>query len=337
MNKLTLNDKIINLYQNTKLDNNTITKISEIYNDLKNQITKFCTRNKYQSPEILQHGSYALNTFLLMPNSEIDLDIGITFYCNNLNYNNVRIFKTKLFNFLKRKKHNVQKGKCAITLKFDNFHIDIVVYISVKDKQYILWNNYEFILDNKHAQYKYIKQFTENNDTLKQIICFVKYIYKNIDKNKYINCILPSIAITELIISVYIKKISEKFKYFNSITYTNTFNNTINKFNNYNNNVSFLLIKILYISIHELEINFTIRNSGSNDENYLYNSKRQLHREDTINLLCDIYDSLYESYNGNKLSKNNLLYDILQKKNNLMLDKVQYDKICNKSKIFTNT
>jgi len=149
--------KIENAYVNSKLTKENISEISDIYNNIYSIIEKNISKYNISS-KINQHGSYALNTIILQKNEEIDLDLGLLLNINDLIEDN-KIYDTKLlcriFNLLKNnlicdlkkklkvkyKLMSIDDGKCAFTIKMNNFHIDIAMYLDVDDEQYLFYEN----------------------------------------------------------------------------------------------------------------------------------------------------------------------------------------------------
>jgi hypothetical protein len=307
--------KIENLYKNSKLSQDNISKISILYKYIRKKISQLLIDKYKIKPNIHQHGSYALNTIILQKNNEIDLDLGLLIKYDDLNnlckqkniiifFNEIKEIIIKYFiNCKKYKFKTIQDGDCAISMNLDNFHIDIALYNGYKNKQCLFYKNRELILDNKHIQYDKIKKILSDNDTLKQMICFTKYIYKNIDGkifDEYKDSKIPSIAITELYINI---------------------NNVINSQHDIGINLLFCLETIY----DKLNNKFEILNSGNSKENLIDNHKRKLNKKNTLIVLDIIYQELCMCMNG-------------EIENNVYLKKtLKNDKILKRQRYYENT
>jgi hypothetical protein len=320
MTNYTLKHLINSVYENSKLTQDQISNISRIYKILKNDVHEFCTNNKLPEPQILQHGSRALNTIVNLPSEDIDLDIGITFDSKMLAKKNMNIVRKKMYIFFNgRYKHTTtEMNKCAITISFKGFHIDIVIYKETYWNQYVIWKG-KWKLDKKNKQYNILKEVTQNNDDAKKLISFLKFIYKS--GNISASAILPSIAITELIVQDFNEKFNE-FKEEYKEEYKDEFIREIFIQREYEN-LNKKLLNLLNETIINLSNNFEILNSGS-EENLIDNTKRSLDRDDTLNVLIDIYDGLfYYDCNNYASEKYKTIYDVFHSQNNIVFSNKQ--------------
>lgn len=312
-------DKIIeNVYNNSKLKDEDLSKMIKLKQLIKDKITCFFNDNyisiKYK---ILDQGSYKLNTLMYLPdeNEDIDMDISIFIYFS-YNYklinkiNKINEIRKKLETYLNKELYifDVNVGKCAITLthKIQNIHFDIVFYdISKIYGQQIFYNN-SLYPDAKHEEMENIIEHLkgDKNNSLKKIICFLKFIYKSIQLEKDRN--LPSIAIVELVVQNY------------------------KKLENY---CSKTLLKILKNGIQKLNKNFVLLTSNETKENLLNNKRRILNKENTLTMMKLIYNGLFDIYNNKKFiitDKNiknfmTMSYILMNSENKyIMLDEYDY-------------
>lgn len=145
-------------------------------------------------------------------NSDIDIDIGLTL--DNLSENiTATQIKNFFYNTLKNKHHKTRIGyskielkNCAITLTFEDLHIDIFIYKMENNKQYVAWKN-KWIHKEKGKQYDFLKSIILYNDVAKSMIHILKLFYKNENISKYSK--LPSIVITEIVVQNYYNKFKQ--------------------------------------------------------------------------------------------------------------------------------
>jgi hypothetical protein len=331
-----LSKLIKNNYNNSKLTRKDYNTTSTCYNAVKDEIKFFCDCYDFDH-NIIQYGSYSLNTVMVYPsiNNDIDIDIGVTL--NDINENiDPNDIKNDLFQYLSNKidtnKILIENKEIPIKITFKdlNLHIDIVIYKMCKRTQYLGYKN-EWIKENSKKQYDILKGAIENHDEIKQLICFLKFIYKSGKINEKSK--LPSIAITEMIVQDYYEKLDKyinNYLRFNKIynkyekqkIYKKLLNDNgyINGFIKYEyNDIGYKLLTILFDKINELEISFRIENSGCN-ENLLNNNKRKLNKRGTINTLKKIYNELLHYYNYKIICSNDtILRNVFYSDNKMLL------------------
>ena len=327
-----LSTLIENIYMNSKLTNDEIQNMTApTYNTIKSLIELFCKEYEYPLQKIILHGSYKLNTIMNYPSKyDIDVDIGVTF---DFAYDmKADVIKTKIYNFLKKvlaikeiKKlfpflanyQTISVGKCAITLKLDEMHIDIVVYRNIFNKQYVAWKD-KWIVDEKDKQYEFLGNILAKNDKLKQLIYFFKFLYKSSSNLITKDSKLASIVITEIVAQNWNRKLDlfkKKNKRFNNEEY---------------DDIGVKLINLLHETRMKLIRNFEVLNSGCN-ENLIFNEKREryLDEDNTLNVLKVIYDGLIYYHNNKKIDADNEIFNklFLNNKNRFMiLSKEKYKK-----------
>lgn len=321
---LTLDEIIYNIYTNSKLSQDEYNKItSPMYNDIRTILENYCELIKCDA-KIKLHGSYSLNTIMKYPTGDIDLDIGMIFnYMPNVTPLQL---KNSLYEYLINKlpdlKNNIDIGKCAITITLKNMHIDIVMYKEVFGNQYVCWKN-DWKQDEKDKQYEKLKDIILGNDSVKQIICFLKFLYKSdlIESNGR----LPNIAITEYVVQDY----STKLKNFKNNHKRYKKEETIHKkfIEKEYKNIGHKTMSLLDDLYNDLNNKFEIKNSGCN-ENLIYNKKRKLNKKKTLNVIEMIRKNLVNYYNYQCVGPNDMiLVNVLCGANKmLVLPKDTYDK-----------
>lgn len=210
---LALDELIDNVYINSKLSKEEYEITSPIYLNISEILNKFSEYYDLETNTI-QHGSYKLNTIMMYPSKQNDIDIDIGITINNLPRDvTPQQIKKLLFNFLQKNKgilkyHTIEQKSCAVTLKFPNekIHVDIVVYRMNGLNQEVAYKN-NWIHEEKNNQYEILKGITSNNNNVKKLICFLKFIYKN--ANFYEGYTLSSIIITEIVTQDYTDKLNE--------------------------------------------------------------------------------------------------------------------------------
>jgi hypothetical protein len=163
-------------------------------------------------------------------------------------------FRNELANFLNSEFYifDVDIGKCAITLnhQINNIHFDVVFYNMSKKYGQEVYYDRQLHKDEKKEEMINIKKHLtgDKNKTLKKIICFLKFLYKSIQVEKDRN--IPSIAIVELVIQNYGKKLEKS--------------------------CSQTLLKILINSLEKLNKKFALLTSNKTKENLFDNKRRTI-------------------------------------------------------------
>ena len=323
--RMELSKLIEHVYYNSKLTAEEYGEVAKpIYNNIRVLLEHYCNKIEYSS-NIKLHGSYALNTIMNSPSGDIDLDIGLTF--DKLSNVSPMTIKENLYNYLINElphlEHDIDIGKCAITISLQDIHIDIVIYKKVFGNQYVAWKD-DWKQDEKDKQYEKLKDTISGNHKVKQLICFIKFIYKNAKFQK--NCILPSIAITELVVQDY----CVKFKEFKKSNPRYKRPETIHKkfIEKEYSNIEEKLLSLLTDTCINLNNKFEIVNSGCK-ENLIHNKKRQLHKKNTIDTIKQIRDELL-NYSTNLLFcySSTALRNVFFSENKwLLLPKEVYDEM----------
>ncbi len=329
---LTLNEIINNIYKNSKLSAEEYqNQTSPIYTKITECLQKFADYCKLET-NVIQHGSYKLNTLLMYPSkyNDIDIDIGMTI--SNLRTEiEPKIIKQLLFDYLKKSKlkyDSIEQKSCAITLKFkkDNIHVDIVVYRMNNGKQEVAWKN-KWIHEEKNQQYEILKNVTSNNDSVKKIICFLKFLYKNGKINEGYE--LPSIILTEIVIQDYAnefkKFVNKKYPYQSNEYFINNLDKIKNLFEKKEYyNIGKKLLTLLEDTYDKFLTKFELKNSGGHNENFFNNhkniGKKKLEKDKVLGGLFQIYKELYNYYNEQYVRLNDIiLRNVLYGSNKMLI------------------
>ena len=297
MNNKLLERIMKNVYDNSKVSKKNLTIMKDLSSYIKNKIKLYLDDNGYKNKyNFINQGSYALYTMAYIPSdNDIDMDMGIIF--QDSQENSIIELKKNIFNYMKNilKDYEVKEGKCALQIKNKklNIHFDIVIYIKKRGKEYLLWFNKEkkeniFILDNKTEEMNNLKEYIRLSGTkIKQIIIFLKFIYKSISKSKVYSKIineqnkLASIVICEIVAQYY-------YKLYGLL--------------NTDDNISIILIKILTNLCKDLRQDFSILTSNTNNENLLDNYKRNMNKNSTIFIINKILNEI-NNFTSNKIKK----------------------------------
>ena len=147
MNNKLLERIMKNVYDNSKVAKKNLTIMKELSIDVKNKIKIYLDDNGYKNKyNFINQGSYALYTMAYIPSdNDIDMDMGIIFH--NSYKDDIIKLKKKLYNYLKNilKDYVVKEGKCALQIKNKklNIHFDVVFYIKMFGKEFLLWYDKE--------------------------------------------------------------------------------------------------------------------------------------------------------------------------------------------------